>query len=223
MAKKSTKSSTKKTNKATTSTKKTTKTTTKNTAVVESPKKRYFKAIYDKDGTVVCEGRYSGRKPKQAACKALTGITNGMKDRGEKFEGVTINFCVIEQTRRSKNKKYYYEGSKFKLDDPVVVKITKTDKKTGKKNTEKIKYSRGSKVMKCSSDKCPKLVAFNPRKKDLEEVVEDGATSKTTTSKTTTNKKTTKKTTTKKATKKTPVKVVKKKTTTKKTTKKTKK
>ena len=157
-----------------------------------------------------------------------------MKARGEKFEGVAINFCVIEQTRRSKNKKYYYEGSKFKLDTPVVVKITKTDKSTGKMNTEKIKYNRGSKVMKCSSDKCPELVAFNPRKKDLEDQVEETTATTTTketskkatkkTTKTTTKKAT--KTTTKKATKstkKTPVKVVKKtsKKTSKKATKKT--
>lgn len=135
----------------------------------KTPKKRYFKAIYEENGSVVCNGRYSGRKPKQAACKALTAITNAMKERGDKYEGVKINFCVIEQTRGSKNKKYYYEGSKFLLDEPVTVPIKKLNKKTKKKEIEEIEYKRGSKVMKCSEDQCTALVAFNPRKEDLED------------------------------------------------------
>jgi len=134
-------------------------------------KKRYFKAIYEQNGKVVCNGRYSGKKPKQAACKALTAITNSMKDKGKTFEDVSINFCVIEQTRGSKNKKYYYEGSKFLLDKPVTVEIKKKDK-DGNENAEKIEYKRGSKVMKCKEEKCETLVAFNPRKEDLEDLEE---------------------------------------------------
>ena len=134
-------------------------------------KKRYFKAIYEQSGKVVCNGRYSGKKPKQAACKALTAITNSLKEQGSKFEGVLINFCVIEQTRGSKNKKYYYEGSKFLLEDPVTVEIKKKDK-DGNEKLEEIEYKRGSKVMKCNEDKCKSLVAFSPRKEDLEDLDE---------------------------------------------------
>jgi hypothetical protein len=143
-------------------------------------KKRYFKAIYEQNGKVVCNGRYSGKKPKQAACKALTAITNSMTDKGKTCEDVSINFCVIEQTRGSKNKKYYYEGSKFLLDEPVTVKIKKTDKE-GIVNVEEIEYKRGSKVMKCKEEKCETLVAFNPRKEDLEDLEEseqDGGSKK---------------------------------------------
>ena len=71
-------------------------------------KKRYFKCIYvdEKTNIVNCVGRYSGKKPKQAANKALTAMTKQFKEQGLKTNGIKMNFGVIEQTRGSKRKKY---------------------------------------------------------------------------------------------------------------------
>jgi len=133
-------------------------------------KKRHFRAIYTNTADdVVCSGRYSGNKPKQAANKALTSITNEMAENGATVDGVKIKFCVIEQTRGSKHKKYYYKGSKFSLDTPVTVKITK-NKGTSNEATQSIVYKRGSKVMKCSDEECQDYVDFNPKDEDLENV-----------------------------------------------------
>lgn len=147
------------------------KNTKKQTAgAAEKPKqkKRYFKVIYKLNGNYVCEGRYSGKKPKQAACKALTTITNGMKKRGEKYLGKLIKYSVIEQTRGSARKKYYYEGKKYTLKKPVTVTITK-NKDSSKEVEQKIVYKSGSDVKKCLIDKCPKeLVDFTPTREVLD-------------------------------------------------------
>ena len=80
-------------------------------------KKRYFKCIYvdEKTKCVNCVGRYSGKKPKQAANKALTALTKNFKEQGINTNGLKINFGVIEQTRGSKRKKYYYHGTRNTL------------------------------------------------------------------------------------------------------------
>ena len=50
---------------------------------VEEVGKRYFKCIMiNADGKAVCSGRYSGKKPKQAASKACTRL---YKEAGKKF------------------------------------------------------------------------------------------------------------------------------------------
>ena len=133
-------------------------------------KKRYFKCIYvdEKTKCVNCVGRYSGKKPKQAANKALTALTKNFKEQGINTNGLKINFGVIEQTRGSKRKKYYYHGTRNTLKKPVPVSIKKTDKKTGKVTTEVITYKHQSTVKKISCDKCPELVAFNPKKELLD-------------------------------------------------------
>ena len=134
-------------------------------------KKRYFKCIYvdEKTKCVNCVGRYSGKKPKQAANKALTALTKNFKEQGINTNGLKINFGVIEQTRGSKRKKYYYHGTRNTLKKPVPVSIKKTDKKTGKVTTEVITYKHQSTVKKISCDKCPELVAFNPKKELLDD------------------------------------------------------
>jgi len=78
---------------------------------------RYFKIVCD-DGN--CRGRFSGKKPKQAANKALTSILRekkGLKGGGK------LNFSICECTRGSKCKVYYYTGERKKLDSPMDVTI----------------------------------------------------------------------------------------------------
>ena len=135
-------------------------------------KKRYFKCIYvdEKTNIVNCVGRYSGKKPKQAANKALTAMTKQFKEQGIKTNGMKINFGVIEQTRGSKRKKYYYQGIRNILKNPVPVSIKKIDKKTGTITEEIITYKHQSNVKKISCTDCPILSNFNPKK----EVLEDG-------------------------------------------------
>jgi hypothetical protein len=146
-----------------------------NTTEVSESKKRYFKCIYfdDKTDIVNCVGRYSGKKPKQAANKALTALTKQFKEQGVNTNGLTINFGVIEQTRGSKRKKYYYQGTRNILKNPVPVSIKKVDKKTGKVSNEVITYKHQSTVKKIDCDKCPKLVEFNQLKEQLEEELDE--------------------------------------------------
>jgi hypothetical protein len=80
---------------------------------------RSFKVIYaDPNGDVVMEGRYCGAKPKQAACKALTGIYKIFKEEGQDLMN-DIRFGVYETTRGSKNKRYWYTGKKEELEQPI--------------------------------------------------------------------------------------------------------
>lgn len=83
-------------------------------------KDRSFKVIYtDPTGDVVMEGRYCGAKPKQAACKALTGIYKIFKEEGQNLKNDEVKFGVYETTRGSKNKKYWYTGKKEELETPI--------------------------------------------------------------------------------------------------------
>lgn len=183
--------------------------------------RRYFRSIYeDEDGEIVMYGRYRGKKPKQAANKALTAITKKMLANGEEVDNKEIYFAIVEQTRNSKHKKYYYKGKKELLDEPVPVTITKTGK-DGKKTKEKIVYKRRSSVMRCKDlDECPNLVRFNPKTKDLEysddEEEDQKGGSKSKTKKTKKATKTAKKGAKKTATKKKPAKKETKKTSSKK-------
>jgi hypothetical protein len=82
-------------------------------------KNRSFKVIYaDPNGDVIMEGRYCGTKPKQAACKALTGIYKIFKEEGQDLMN-DIRFGVYETTRGSKNKRYWYTGKKEELEQPI--------------------------------------------------------------------------------------------------------
>jgi uncharacterized membrane protein YheB (UPF0754 family) len=90
-------------------------------------RKRFFRCIYTHpEKGIICEGRYSGRKPKQAASKALTSILKLYQKDNKKVDNIL--FGIIECTRGSKNKKYFYEGKKSQLKIPLIVKITKKDK-----------------------------------------------------------------------------------------------
>lgn len=112
---------------------------------------RSFRSIYTgPDGEVVEEGRYCGIKPKQAACKALTGIFKTYKLAGKKSP-TDIKFGVVETTRHSKHKKYWYTGGRLKLDAPVEVTI----KKGSKENT--IVYKFNNVVKKITEDECAEL------------------------------------------------------------------
>lgn len=83
---------------------------------------RYFKLVY-KGNT---SGRYSGRKPKQAANKAYSSV---IKKEGLQNGGGKIQFSIKECTRGSKQKRYTYDASRVKLDNPVKVNIVGADGK----------------------------------------------------------------------------------------------
>jgi hypothetical protein len=111
----------------------------------EEPGKRYFKCIMinSENGEAVCTGRYSGKKPKQAASKACTRLYESFKEEHEDQELPTqIIFGMHECTRSSKKKKkYFYIGKRIKLDTPEEVEINKIDPKTGKKMVIKYHYN----------------------------------------------------------------------------------
>jgi len=197
--------------------------------------RRYFKCIMiNADGKAVCSGRYSGKKPKQAASKACTRL---YKDAGKKFPK-NIVFGMHECTRTSKKKKkYFYVGSRTKLAKPEKVSINKKDPKTGKNMV--ITYNYNNQVRKLSntagSDEYKLLFNYDvvntPAQEggNVEPVVEvQESTSQTGGSKRSTRKTTAKKTTAKKTTakktaspKKKNLKVVSKTKTARKSTKKT--
>jgi len=119
-------------------------------APVKKSDPRYFKCIYrTSEGDVRCAGRYSGKKPKQAACKALTAIIKSY-DGGCDFP---IKFLITECTRGSRKKVYSYAGHQEDLEHPVEVKITKKD---GTTNT--ITYKRTNVLKKVAMTECEDLV-----------------------------------------------------------------
>ena len=87
-------------------------------------KLRYFKLYYNDN---IC-GRYSGKKPKQAANKAFSSIIKDMKKTDNK-EGVNIDitFTIKECTRNSFHKEYKYIGKRLLLKSPVKVTIENGD------------------------------------------------------------------------------------------------
>jgi hypothetical protein len=111
---------------------------------------RYFRCVYKStDGQIVHAGRYSGKKPKQAACKALTGIVkNNSLETGEQ-----VTFLIQECTRGSKKKKYSYVGSQVDLAEPVRIKITKKDG-----SSSEIEYTKNNEVKKISLSECGDLM-----------------------------------------------------------------
>lgn len=118
---------------------------TKKAKVVKAPKNpgergdRSFKVIYTApDGKVVMDGRYCGAKPKQAACKALTGIYKTYKEANTTVTE-PIQFGVHETTRGSKNKRYWYSGGKTGLKNAI--------------NLYKLPSAPGDKKQYCSADK----------------------------------------------------------------------
>ena len=88
-------------------------------------KLRYFKLIYNNQ----IQGRYCGKKPKQAANKAFSSIIKDCKKSGQQNGGVNvdINFTIKECTRNSKHKEYKYIGKREVLVNPVKVEIANSD------------------------------------------------------------------------------------------------
>jgi hypothetical protein len=117
---------------------------------VASKPNRYFKCIYvNTDGEIVTTGRYSGKKPKQAACKALTGIVKNCELEGEQ----PVKFLMAECTRGSKKKRYSYSGHQQELETPVEVVI----KREGG-GEQKIVYNKHNVVKKIDKQECAELL-----------------------------------------------------------------
>jgi hypothetical protein len=132
-------------------------------------KPRYYKLITidqndDGEDVAECRGRYSGKKPRQAASKGCTKLFRAYKDRDEKYpERIIYGMHECTRSRRNK-KKFFYIGTKEDLDEPQEVpihqkddnneylldqdgnKVPKLDPKTGEALV--IKYRTNSKVKK---------------------------------------------------------------------------
>ena len=102
---------------------------------------RYFKLIYNDE----VQGRYCGKKPKQAANKAFSSIIKDMKKGGNQQGGVNvdINFSIRECTRNSKHKEYKYVGIRESLKEPVKVAINNEDG-----SVKEITYNFHNKIQK---------------------------------------------------------------------------
>jgi hypothetical protein len=155
--------------------------------------KRSFQAIYENiDKTIVREGRYCGTKPMQAASKALTAIFKEYSSRDLDYPKV-IKFGVIETTRKSKHKKYWYAGKRDKLETPIqaieIDKVTKehrpifvkikgkdgkpTNKLDEKGNPIPVLYCFKNVVSKVKEAECQNLadLKINPEQLEEEEKV----------------------------------------------------
>jgi hypothetical protein len=123
---------------------------------------RFFRCVYKTSaGEIVHAGRYSGKKPKQAACKALTGIVKN----NELATGEKVTFLIQECTRGSKKKKYSYVGCQVDLDEPVRITITKKDG-----TTSEIEYTKNNEVKKISLSECEDLTQVEMAEDEVEEV-----------------------------------------------------
>jgi hypothetical protein len=79
---------------------------------------RSFKLLHQTvNGNVEIAGRYIGTRPKQAAYKALTAIHKIYKN--ENIENESSVFGMVETTRSSKKKIYWYVGKKEKTNEPI--------------------------------------------------------------------------------------------------------
>ena len=134
----------------------------------EEPGKRYFKCItIDTNGLAHATGRYSGKKPKQAASKACTRLYEELKSAGGDLPEKIV-FGMHESTRASKKKKkYFYVGCRVKLDTPEEVPIKKIDPKTGKPMV--IRYNFNNDVRKLTDLECeeyPLLSTYDAKEDD---------------------------------------------------------
>jgi len=142
---------------------KTSKASKQEDAEENDPRKRYFHCVYkNADGEVVRAGRYSGKKPKQAARKALSRVV----DKNELQIGQKITFLIKECTRGRKKKSYSYEGSRVLLDKPVEVSIKKKDG-----TSAKLLYKHDNVVKKVALTECADLldVEFNDEEENVQE------------------------------------------------------
>lgn len=85
---------------------------------------RYFKLFYNDK----IQGRYCGKKPKQAANKAFSSIIKEFnKTNKDNVVNTDITFSIKECTRYSKHKEYMYLGKRLLLENPVKVSIANQD------------------------------------------------------------------------------------------------
>ncbi len=141
--------------------------------------KRYFKCIQIslKTGKAICHGRYSGKKPKQAAIKACTRIYESMAEQGLAAPEQVI-YGMHECTRSSKKKKkYFYVGKRVKLEVPVIITVHKVDPKTKQKTGEivKVPYYYNNDVKKLTDFECaeyPLLCNYDLKEAEAQAEVE---------------------------------------------------
>lgn len=87
------------------------------------PKRRYFKCITSNDDNeVIVQGRYYGNSKKQAALKIIARLYNNYKNN---YVPEKIIFGLLEATRNSNKKKYFYIGTRIVLDSSL--EITKQE------------------------------------------------------------------------------------------------
>lgn len=117
----------------------------------EEKRQRFFTYVYvDGEGNVQQNGRYCGRKPKQAAVKGLTKIMKRVKETGGDTSK-PVFFGIKECTRRSKHKIYFYNGQRVKLDNPMPVPIGKGE------GQKKIIYQFQNDVKKATTEQITEL------------------------------------------------------------------
>ena len=147
--------------------------------------KRSFKGIYvNCEGVVVLSGRYCGKKPMQAARKALTGIYrlynnfNKQHPKNKKVLSGVVYFGVKETSRQSKHKKtYWYAGEKQELEVPHERVLKAIDEKTGKNKV--IIHKSKNEVKKASLDDCKHLLQYVEEDDDVKPKVKKTSVKKT--------------------------------------------
>src|SRR3989344_3394726 len=156
--------------------------------------KKYFSGRFKNGDRVVTEkiirrfkikyhdeqiGKCKGCKPKQAARKAVSTISNYLIEKGLKGDGIEHEFSIIESTRNSlfKKKERYYTGMRELLDKPNIINVKKKklNKETGKieEKVEQVKYAKNITV-KMDKSKNPKKKNNDEKKiKQNEKVVKE--------------------------------------------------
>lgn len=132
-------------------------------AEVQAPvrDKRTFRVVYrNPQGEAVLCGRYCGAKPKQAASKAFTGICKTFKKAEQELDG-PVHFFVVECTRGSKCKKYFYTGERTKLDTPAKIEIA---------DGKMITYNFNNTVKKSTQEECLDLLDYKVVENEQPEV-----------------------------------------------------
>lgn len=129
---------------------------------------RYFKLMYG--GEV--KGRFCGRKPKQAANKAFSSIIKEKLSGGGNGVISNVEFSIRECTRGSKQKDYYYNGSREELKNHVAVQIQSGG------STKTITYKFQNKLQKSKAPAAAKQAGGVPAVEDKEVVADEPAPAK---------------------------------------------
>ena len=95
-----------------------TETTEATTSNGKSRVVKQYKCLYNN----VEFGRFTGKYPKQASCKAFRQILLKMKPENYK-NGDNISFTLVEYKSSDKKNTYVYNGSRVELAEPVRVQI----------------------------------------------------------------------------------------------------